>query len=91
MKRFPLDKNYAILLSGQHISVSEIMRRAKLPEDLFSRKDAGLTTDEYLRFMESIGESVKGTDIPIRLATAEQIEAINPPLFAAYCSQDAAH
>lgn len=41
--------------------------------------------------MESIGESVKGTDIPIRLATAEQIETINPPMFAAYCSQDAAH
>ena len=91
MKRFPLDKNYAALLSEQHISVSEIMRRAKLPEDLFSRRDAGLTTEEYLRFMESIGESVKGTDIPIRLATAEQIESINPPIFAAYCSQDAVH
>lgn len=91
MKRFPLDKNYATLLSGQNISVSEIMRRAKLPEDLFSRKDTSLTTEEYLRFMESIGESVKGTDLPIRLATAEQIETINPPIFAAYCSQDAAH
>lgn len=91
MKRFPLNKNYAALLSGQNISVSEVMRRAKLPEDLFSRKDACLTTEEYLRFMESIGESVKGTDIPIRLATAEQIESINPPIFAAYCSQDAVH
>ena len=91
MKRFPLDKNYAALLSGQNISVSEVMRRAGLPEDLFSRKDACLTIEEYLRFMESIGESVKGTDLPIRLATAEQIESINPPIFAAYCSQDAVH
>ncbi len=91
MKRFPLDKNYAILLAGQNISISEVMKRAELPEDLFSRKDAGLTTEEYLRFMESIGESVKGTDLPVRLATAEQIETVNPPIFAAYCSQDAAH
>lgn len=91
MKRFPLDKNYAALLKGQNISVSEIMQRAGLPEDLFSRKNPGLTTKEYLRFMESIGESVKGTDIPIKLATAEQIESINPPIFAAYCSQDAIH
>lgn len=91
MKRFPLDRNYARLLEQQNLSVSEIMRRARLPEDLFSRKDASLTAEEYFRFMESIGQSTAGTDLPIRLATAEQIETVNPPIFAAFCSQDGLH
>lgn len=91
MKHFPLEKNYERLLSSQNISVPEVLRRAELPEDLFSRKDACLTTEEYLRFMESISKSVRNTDLPIRLATADQIETINPPIFAAYCSQDAEH
>ena len=91
MKRFPVDPNYAKLLRGQGVSVAEVLRRAKLPEDLFARHDAALSTEEYLRFMTSIGDAVQGTDLPIRLATAEQIETINPPIFAAYCSQDALH
>lgn len=91
MKRFPVDPNYAALLRGQGISVSAVLRRAQLPEDLFSRRDAALNTAEYLRFMTSIGEAVQGTDLPIRLVTAEQIETINPPIFAAYCSQDGLH
>ena len=91
MKRFPLDRNYARLLEQQNLSVSEIMRRARLPEDLFSRKDASLTAEEYFRFMESIGQATAGTDIPIRLATEGQIETVNPPIFAAFCSQDGLH
>lgn len=91
MKRFPVDPNYAKLLRGQNISVSEVLLRAKLPEDLFSRRGAALDEEEYLRFMSSIGDAVQDTDIPIRLATAEQIEAVNPPIFAAYCSQDGLH
>lgn len=91
MKRFPLDQNYAQPLKSQNISVSEVLRRAELPEDLFSRKDASLTSEEYLRFMKSIGRAVQDTDIPSRLATTERIETVNPPIFAAYCSQDARH
>ena len=91
MKRFPVDPNYAKLLREQGLSVAEILRRARLPEDLFSRRDAALSTVEYLRFMTSIGDAILGTDLPIRLATAQQIETINPPIFAAYCSQDTLH
>lgn len=91
MKRFPVDPNYGKLLQGENISVSAVLQGAGLPQDLFARRDAALTSGEYLRFMQSIGQAVQGTDIPIRLATAEHIEAINPPIFAAYCSQDVRH
>ena len=41
--------------------------------------------------MESIGQATAGTDIPIWLATEGQIETVNPPIFAAFCSQDGLH
>ena len=69
MKRFPLDKNYAMLLKSQNISVREVLLKAKLPEDLFGRKDAFLTDEEYMRFMESIEQSIEDPRIPILLAT----------------------
>ncbi len=91
MRRFPLDKNYSFLLKNQNISISEVLLRAGLPEDLFARKDAFLTDEEYMRFMDSINQSIKNPKIPILLATAENIESVNPPIFAAYCSKDAKH
>ena len=62
MRRFPLDKNYAFLLENQNISISEVLRRAGLPEDLFARKDAFLTDEEYMRFMDSIDRSVQNPE-----------------------------
>ncbi len=91
MRRFPINKNYATLLKSQNISVSEVMRRAELPEDLFSRKNASLTNEEYLRFMSSIERSIKNPKVPILLATAESVETLNPAIFGAYCSKDAEH
>lgn len=91
MKRFPVDPNYAKLLREQNLSVTEILSRADLPVDLFSRPNAALSSEEYLRFMTSIGEAVQGTDLPVLLATSAQIETITPPIFAAYCSQDGLH
>ena len=91
MRRFPLNKNYSLLLKNQNISISEVLRRAGLPEDLFVRKDAFLTDAEYMRFMVSIDLSIENPQIPILLATAKNIESVNPPIFAAYCSKDAKH
>ena len=89
MKRFPLEKNYAALLEQYGISAEEVLRRARLPLDLFAREAPSVNADEYYRFMAAIDESVNDRELPIRLATAENIEAISPPLFAAYCSENA--
>ena len=91
MRRFPIDPNYGLLLQSQNISVDEVLRRASLPGDLFARKEAALTEEEYIRFMASIQESVKDFKLPIMLATADNIETISPPIFAAYCSRDGEH
>ena len=89
MKRFPLEKNYAALLEQYGISVEEVLRRARLPLDFFAHEAPSVNAEEYYRFMAAIDESVDDRELPIRLATAENIEAISPPLFAAYCSENA--
>lgn len=89
MKRFPLEKNYAALLELYGISAEEVLRRARLPLDLFAHEAPSVNEEEYYRFMAAIDETVDDNELPIRLATAENIEAISPPLFAAYCSENA--
>lgn len=89
MKHFPLDKNYALLLNAHGIVVDELLKRAKLPLDLFQRENSFVTSAEYYRFMKAIEELVPDQTIPITLATAENIETISPPIFAAYCSANA--
>ena len=39
--------------------------------------------------MEAIDEIIPNKELPIKLATAENIETITPPIFAAYCSKNA--
>ena len=89
MKHFPLDKNYASLLQSYDISVDEILRRAKLPLDLFPRENPCITTTEYYEFMKAIESIVPNKNLPIQIATTENIETITPPIFAAYCSANA--
>ena len=89
MKRFPLDNNYAKLLQSYGISIDELLKRAELPLDLFTKKSPSVTAEEYYHFMKAIEEIVPDKKMPILLATAENIETITPPLFAGYCSKNA--
>lgn len=89
MKRFPLEKNYSFLLESHGVSTEEVLRRARLPQDLFLHETPSVSAQEYYRFMEAIDDLVTDADLPIRLATADNIEALSPPLFAAYCSENA--
>ena len=89
MKHFPLDKNYAALLKAYEISVDELLKRARLPLDLFVRDNPSVTAEEYYRFMKAIEDMVPDKKMPILLATADNIETITPPIFGAYCSANA--
>lgn len=89
VKHFPLDKNYAMLLKKYGISVDELLKRARLPLDIFSRDNPCVTSEEYYRFMKAIQDIVPDKKMPIMLATAENIETITPPIFGAYCSSNA--
>ena len=89
MKRFLLDKNYGAYLSKMGFSTEEILKKAMLPEDLFARQAPSLTVEEYFHFMQAIDALSPDEQMPIRLASSEEIETFSPPIFAAYCSRNA--
>lgn len=89
MRYFPIDKNYAALLKNYGISIEELLKRANLSLDMFVRDNPCVTSEEYYRFMKAIEDLVPDKKMPIKLATAENIETITPPIFGAYCSANA--
>ena len=74
------------MLKDLGLSEDEILRRAQLPLDLFSRKNAALTAKEYFRIWVDIEVSLNDTVFPLRLGQMISTEAFSPPIFAALCS-----
>lgn len=89
MNYFILDRKYIDLFKILGISIQEVLKRANLPEDLFSHKSPVMTIEEYTRFMDSIKELSKDDSLPIKIGTIENLETFSPPIFAAYCSKNA--
>ncbi|MFR7995541.1 MAG: helix-turn-helix domain-containing protein [Clostridium sp.] len=71
------------------IPVDEVLKRAEIPLDIFTKDNPSITNNKYVRFMEAIDEIIPNKELPIKLAIAENIETITPPIFAAYCSKNA--
>lgn len=85
---FLIDKQYGDYLTAKGFSVSEVLKKATLPEDLFARPVPSLTPAEYFRFLEAIDALSPDAQTPLQLAVSEQIETFSPPIFAAYCSRN---
>ena len=87
--KYVLDRRYGSHLEMFGINVGEALREAGAPEDLFSRHRPTLEEAAYYRFMDAIGSQAKDPQLPIRIASADGVESFSPPLFAAYCSENA--
>lgn len=83
---FSLDIGWRALLKDFGLSTEFILRRAGLPDDILTRTEHGLTTDEYFRFWESIEVEAKDPLFPLRLVNTVSTESFSPPIFAALCS-----
>ncbi|WP_282003063.1 AraC family transcriptional regulator [Veillonella denticariosi] len=88
MKKYHLDGQYEELLKRNNVNLTEVLKKANLPSGLFRAEKVMMTSDEYRRFMDVIGESLQTPQDLIRMATGEGIEIFSPPIFAAYCSQN---
>jgi AraC-like DNA-binding protein len=63
-----------------------VLKRAQLPGDLFSRKDAALSTAEYFRLWNALDETFDDPTFPLRLGQAISVESFHPAFFAVLCS-----
>ena len=83
---FPLDQKWRPVLRDLGVEPRHVLRRARLPEDLFSRSGVRVSTPEYFRFWESLQQEVDDPLFPIRLVEKATAESFVPALFAALCS-----
>ena len=88
MKSFPVYKGLRVLLVDLGLRPNDILRRAGLPDDLFTRPGATLTTTEYFGLWRAIEEEANEPALPIRLGEALRVEVFDPAIFAAMCSPD---
>ncbi len=83
---FPVEPAWRLLLKDLGVDERVVLRQAGLPEDLLSRTEAVMRTDEYFRLWESIEAEVDDPLFPIRLSEVIRAEHFMPALFAALCS-----
>lgn len=83
---FPVDPGWRPLLKDLGIRADSLLRRAGLPEELFTRLGHGLTTAEYFRLWESLQAEAGDPLLPLRMVETIQAESFVPPIFAALCS-----
>ena len=88
MEKYILDGQYGKYLEMIGVKVGEALKASGVPEDLFSHKKPTLDEADYYRFMDAVGKQIKDPQLPITVATADQIETFSPPIFAAYCSKN---
>ncbi|TWH71430.1 AraC-like DNA-binding protein [Azomonas agilis] len=83
---FSLDIGWRTLLKDFGLQPEYVLRKAGLPEDLFSRAGYGLDTDEYFRFWHALELEAGDAMFPLHLVEIVSAEVFDPPLFAALCS-----
>ena len=88
MEKYILDGQYGKYLEMIGVKVGEALKASGVPEDLFSHKKPTLDEADYYRFMDAVGKQIKDPQLPITVATADQIETFSPPIFASYCSKN---
>lgn len=91
MKRnggYAIEVNWRPLLRDLGVNPTDVLRHARLPDDLFARQDVRLGSEEYFRLWRSLETEVGDPLLPIRLGEALTVETFSPPLFAGLCSPD---
>ncbi|WP_322027881.1 AraC family transcriptional regulator ligand-binding domain-containing protein [Burkholderia sp. BCC1977] len=86
MNRFVISPGLQVMLVDLGVHVDELLPRAQLPADLFTRAKCELTTAEYFRLWRTLDDMVDHPALPLRVLDFLSVEAFDPPLFAALCS-----
>lgn len=87
-KVYPVTPGWQLLLKDLGVKPADVLRRAKLSEELLCSDKASLTTEEMFRFWESTEAELNDPLFPLRLAEAFSVETFSPPIFATICSEN---
>lgn len=74
------------ILTEVGLHAADVLRRARLPEDLLNREHVRLDTDAFFRFADALETSMPDARIWVRLSDAMRPEYFSPAVFASLCS-----
>ncbi len=83
---FAVFSGLPLMLTDLGLSPDKVLRRAALPDDLFARKDARLSTKDFFRLWRGIEEEADDPLLPIKASGVMSAESFSPSIFAALCS-----
>lgn len=83
---FSVQPGWKVLLTDLGINPTHVLRRAKLPVDLFARKDGRMTPAEYFRLWRGLELTAETDVLPLKIGQHLSVEAFDPPIFASLCS-----
>ena len=87
---YPVWPAWKAFLQDAGVDGANVLRRAKLPGDLFARDSVRLDSETYHRLWHAIEEEAgsAGGPVPLRFAKTMTTDWFNPELFVALCSDD---
>lgn len=87
-KSVSLERVWAIAIKDLGVSAENVLRRAELPLDLFTRDNPRVSVNEYFRMWQGLEHEAGDPELPIKLVQMASPEAFHPPFFAALCSSN---
>lgn len=84
----PLENVWLVVLKDLRLEAENVLRRARLPHDLFAQERPRVTVDEYFRFWLAVEDETADPLFPLRMVEAISPQVFYPPVFAALCSPD---
>lgn len=84
--QFSVQPGWKLLISDMGINPRNVLTLAGLPADLFSKKNATLSPNEYFRFWNALEEAAGAEELPLKFGQVISVEAFDPPIFASLCS-----
>lgn len=83
---YVVDPAARALLLDLGISPANVLRRAGLPADIFTRTPVIMSPGEYHALWLALEEEADDPDLPLAIARTLRVEVFQPPIFAALCS-----
>lgn len=85
---YAINPGWRLVLLDMGLSPQRILKRARLPGDLFTGGATHLPAELYYALWLAAEEEADDVPLPVLLAQALSVEAFDPPIFAAICSPD---
>jgi AraC-like DNA-binding protein len=86
--KYSVYNGWRVILTDVGLNPADVLKRARLPADLFQQSPSALSPEEYFRFWVAMEEEAADPLLPLKIGASIPVEAFDPLLFAALCSSD---